>query len=142
MSQRLILRGKDFGYIKTVKMEEQVPINLNDIINQKKRWMRGALEGLHNYSYKFLSSKISLRKKVTWAIVMATPFFSILLFPYLPLYLFVSQIWQSSKHKDPFASIMGIVFLFFLNQLCGLMCLVESTFNLKSSWKNIRRIRN
>ncbi len=134
-TQRMYISGKKPVLAETT-VGEQAPTSLEELYNQRIRWMSGALEGLEENLARFYSAPIPVNQKLAWFTSMTLPFVAFLLTPIVPVYGL--RLW--SKGQDHIlVKTVGLMFHVWLISLCGVQAILNRIRMKKTEWTDTSR---
>ena len=132
------LNGKRAILQRETAVNEQAPAALNDLFSQKVRWMKGAVEGLHNFFLPLMSSDNSLWVKMSWLSAMTVPFLAFLLSP-LAIFFGIRMYLKNSSIKGAFKSSLAAFLYTWFVTFCGLIVIKNSVLGNDIKWKKTQR---
>jgi len=136
--ERATLKGYRIYLTGKTGIGEEIPHNIYDYYNQKVRWLYGALTSLRNKLPLFIRSNISWRVKLSWILILASPFFGFIYSPLILLYLPV--IFRRAKClEDVILNVFGGIFLSLFIPYCGLVAMLRFLSGKRIEWKGLRR---
>jgi len=134
-TQRMYISGKKPVLAETT-VGEQAPTSLEELYNQRIRWMSGALEGVEENLLGFYLAPIPVNQKLAWFTSMTLPFVAFLLTPVVPLYGL--RLW--SKGQDHIlVKTVGLMFHVWLISLCGVQAILNRARKTKTEWTDTSR---
>ena len=136
-TERAYLDGKRPAINSESYVGEQAVTNLSDLYNQKVRWVKGAVEGLRNYSKPIMTGDLSLRVKFTWLAAMLSPFLAPVASPLVFIYG-LKFIWQDGLFEGVRKSVAFFVFTWIIG-VCALVNIWKLIAGKGVAWKESSR---
>ena len=136
-TQKSYLAGFIGGFTPNTMVGEQAPSIIRDLLNQRVRWLSGAYQGLRTYLPSFITSNISVSKKLAWFLALSLPFVAFLATPVAPLY--GVRLWGKYGVRRAVIQTFGLIGHLWLITLCGIVALAKQVFGRRVEWKESRR---
>lgn len=135
-TQKAYLAGLVGRFTANTMVGEQAPTTIRDLFNQRVRWLSGAYQGLSTHLTSFISSEISMSKKIAWFLALSLPFMAFITTPVVLLYS--ARLYGKYGYRAAIMT-LGLLCHVWLITLCGAVVLSKQAFGGHVEWKESER---